>query len=89
MRLREVPGRLMAVLRFSGRWTEENFLGRMSDLRASIDAQDVAGIGEMQTAFYNPPITPPFMRRNEVMIEVMSLPEAAADQLAVRQAANN
>lgn len=86
VRVREVPGRLMAVLRYSGRWTEKNFSGKMSELRKAVESQSVETVGEMQTALYNPPITPPFMRRNEVMVEVNNLPEAAADQLAIRQA---
>jgi hypothetical protein len=89
VRLREVPGRLMAVLRYSGRWTEENFSGKMSELKTAVDAQQVKQIGEMLTALYNPPITPPFMRRNEVMVEVTSLPETAVDQLAIRTVAAN
>lgn len=87
VRVREVPGRLMAVLRYSGRWTEKNFSGKMSKLRKAVESQSVETVGEMQTALYNPPITPPFMRRNEVMVEVNNLPEAAADQLAIRQVA--
>jgi hypothetical protein len=89
VRLREVPRRLMAVLRYSGRWTEENFSGKMSELKTAVDAQQVKQIGEMLTALYNPPITPPFMRRNEVMVEVTSLPETAVDQLAIRTVAAN
>jgi hypothetical protein len=85
--IRAVPGRLMAVLRYSGRWTEENFTGRMTDLGEAIEAQAVESIGDMETALYNPPVTPPFLRRNEVMVEVSNLPEAAADQLSLRQAA--
>jgi hypothetical protein len=82
-----VPGRLMAVLRYSGRWTEKNFSGRMADLSNAIETRAVEAIGEMEMALYNPPITPPFMRRNEVMIEIRNLPEAAADQVSIRQAA--
>jgi hypothetical protein len=85
--VREVPGRLMAVLRYSGRWTEKNFSGKMSELKEAVELQSLDTVGEMQIALYNPPITPPFMRRNEVMIEVTNLPEAAADRLAIRQAA--
>jgi len=87
VRVRLVPGRLMAVLRYSGRWTEKNFSGKMSELRKAVESKSLETVGEMQTALYNPPITPPFMRRNEVMVEVNNLPEAAADQLSIRQAA--
>ena len=87
IRIRAVPGRLMAVLRYSGRWTEENFTGRMSDLDRAIEDHAVEAVGDMEMALYNPPITPPVLRRNEVMVEVSNLPEAAADRTAIRQAA--
>ena len=31
-------------------------------------------LGESETAFYNPPFVPPFMRRNEILVEVASPP---------------
>jgi len=87
VRISTVPGRLMAVLRYSGRWTEKNFTRRMADLRKAIDKHDVEAIGDMEMALYNPPVTPPFLRRNEVMVEVGNLPRAAADRVATFQAA--
>ena len=86
---REVPSRLMAVLRYSGRWTQENFTGRMDDLSRALNKHAVQPIGDMEMALYNPPVTPPFLRRNEVMIEVGNLPETAADMNAIRTAAND
>ena len=85
--IREVPGRLMAVLRHSGRWTQENFTGHMEKLSAAIEAHEVQSVGQMEMALYNPPVTPPFLRRNEVMVEVSNLPESAADETAILRAA--
>lgn len=85
--LREVPGRLMAVRRFSGRWKQEKFAARMAELQAAIDTDNVTRLGVMQIALYNPKFTPPFMRRNEVMVEVTNLPDAAPGRSAERQAA--
>jgi len=87
VRVREVPGRLMAVLRYSGRWTERNYVQKQSQLSEAIEAADVESIGQMQSALYNPPYTPPFMRRNEVMVEVSSLPAAATSLALTQQAA--
>jgi hypothetical protein len=90
IQIREVPGRLMAVLRYSGRWTERNRVEKRTSLFASIDANGIEQMGEMQSAFYDPPYTPPFMRRNEVMVEVNRSPApsvaAGAEQFAVGQA---
>jgi hypothetical protein len=87
IRIRQVPGRLMAVLRFSGRWTEENFTRQIDKLISSTDGRLVERIGDVQTALYNPPVMPPFLRRNEVMVEVDNLPTAARERPVIRQAA--
>lgn len=68
--IEEVPARHLAVLRFSGRWTAAAFERRSRQL---LDALLEAGIepqGDVLTMVYNPPFTPPFLRRNEVAVEV-------------------
>jgi len=86
VQIKAMPGRLMAVLRYSGRWTESNFVKKQNALRDAIDGESIDRIGEFQSALYNPPYTPPFLRRNEVMVEVNRLPasaeQASAEQLA-------
>lgn len=92
IKIHEVEGRLMAVLRYSGRWTESNLVKKRSLLIAAIDANGIELIGEVQSALYDPPYTPPWMRRNEVMVEVARYPaasaSASAEQLAVGQASH-
>ncbi len=75
--IERVPARLVAVLRYSGRWTQRNFDKKRTALLAAIDTAGVTPAGELQSALYNPPFTPPFMRRNEVMVEVDRLPATA------------
>lgn len=86
VRVREVPGRLMAVLRYSGRWTERNFSKKQAALLDGVLDQSLNPVGDIQTALYDPPYMPPFLRRNEVMIEVDRLPSAAGVRVE-RQAA--
>ncbi len=74
VRVREVPERLMAVVRYSGRWTDKNYEERKRVLLAGLERVDAESIGEVQSALYDAPYMPPFMRRNEVMIEVRTLP---------------
>ena len=90
IQVREVPGRTVAVLRYSGRWTESNFSKKQSALRAELERGGIDAVGEVQSAVYNAPFTPPFMRRNEVMVEVNRVPESrktlAAEEFSVGRA---
>jgi hypothetical protein len=68
--LRLVPERIVAAVRFSGTWGQERFFGHESELRERLAGHDLRPIGEAIYARYNPPFTPWFMRRNEVLIPV-------------------
>lgn len=68
--LREIPGRRYAVIRFSGLAGEDNLHRHTDTLRAFLKGRQMDAVGEPSYAFYNPPWTLPFMRRNEVLIEV-------------------
>jgi hypothetical protein len=70
VKLREVPGRQFAVIRFSGFRTDGALQERTSELQAFIRSKGLVPIGEPTYAFYDPPWTLPFMRRNEVLWEV-------------------
>ena len=66
----EVPGGRFAVLRYRGRITEARFLKHVEVLRAALERDGVETLGEPMAAVYNGPWTPPFLRRNEVMIRL-------------------
>jgi len=85
--VRQVPERLMAVLKFSGRWTEQNYTRKQDELIEAIDAEDITAMGEVQRAAYNAPYVLPFLRRNEVLVEVNRLPEAADEAAELKLAA--
>lgn len=68
--LEEVPGRLVAVLRFSGRWTERAFDRRSRELLEALGKAGLRTRGSVFSMVYNPPFTPPFLRRNEVAVEL-------------------
>ena len=72
--IREVPSELMAVNRYSGRWTDENLRKQQVILMAALEKAGVAVVGEPVSAAYDPPFMPPFMRRNEVMVPVSGSP---------------
>ena len=70
VRLRQVPGRLMAGIAYSGRWTRELYDENAQRLHAWIAKRQLKIIGEEVWARYNPPFMPSFFRRNEILIPV-------------------
>jgi SOUL heme-binding protein len=68
--LRLVPAHAVAALRYSGS-TSAAVVAKKKELLLSILKRDgVTATGIPQSAFYNPPWTPPFMRRNEVLVDI-------------------
>lgn len=68
--LREVAARTVASLGFSGTWSPERFAEKKAELLRRCQAKGLKIRGEVQYARYDPPWTPWFLRRNEVMVEV-------------------
>ena len=59
-----------AVIRFSGPNTDNNLMSHKTELMTWIRDNKMSTDGEPVYAFYNPPWTPPFMKRNEVMVKI-------------------
>ena len=70
VRVRDVPEAFAAVARFSGRWSESSYNERVLKLSESIRAAGLVIVGPARYARFDPPWTPWFMRRNEVVIPV-------------------
>lgn len=70
VRIREVPARVLAVRRYSGRWTAGNFERHTETLLEALQRDGIQVVGLPMSAAYNSPFTPPFLRRNEVLVEV-------------------
>jgi len=68
--LRQVPARQMAVVRYSGFWSEKAYLRQESKLVSWIQKSGLTIVGVPIWARYNPPFTPWFLRRNEILIPV-------------------
>ncbi len=66
----KIPAKKYAVITFSGTNSNENIAAHETQLMAHISKTQIQPLGTPQYAFYNPPWTLPFMRRNEVMIEI-------------------
>lgn len=70
IKLTKIPGRLMAVHRYSGTWSKARYEAKERELREFIKEKGLEAVGEPLWARYNPPFMPWFLRRNEVMIPV-------------------
>jgi hypothetical protein len=68
--LRQVTARRMAALRYSGFWSEVRYLRYKSELESWIKEKGFTIVGDPIWARYNPPFTPWFLRRNEILIPV-------------------
>ncbi len=74
VRVRKVEGGLVAALRYRGNWDSVEFAEQAKELAAMLVKLKVAVTGPFTSAVYNPPITPAFLRRNEVLVSVANLP---------------
>lgn len=72
VKLVEMPSKRFAVIRFSGMAGEASLKDHTDELNNFITARKLSALSPPSYAFYNPPWTLPFLRRNEVMIEVTS-----------------
>lgn len=65
-----VPARTLAAVRFSGWATRSRVSSMQRKLLSTLEQNAVEMVGVPVLNQYNPPWTPPFLRRNEIVIEV-------------------
>jgi len=70
IKLRAVPPSRVAVIRYSGFWSESNYNEHLAKLQAALRAASLAWSGEPVYARYDPPFKPWFMRRNEIWLHL-------------------
>ena len=70
MRIREVPERVAAVARYSGRWSRSSYEHHHARLLEALAPAGWVAVGPPRFARFNPPFTPWFLRRNEVVQDV-------------------
>jgi SOUL heme-binding protein len=70
VRLTKQPAQTMAVFKFTGIASESDMVDAQRTLMQKVADAGLTAKGEPVFAFYDPPWTLPFMRRNEVMVEV-------------------
>lgn len=72
--LRKVPARRLAAIRYSGTWSEKNYLKYKERLESWIQENGFEIAGEAVWARYNSPFALWFLRRNEILIPVVIRP---------------
>jgi SOUL heme-binding protein len=72
--LKEIAAKRYAVIRFSGMAGEDSLKRRTKELNDWVVAKNLSPVSKPIYAFYNPPWTLPFLRRNEVMVEIPASP---------------
>lgn len=71
VRLVQLPGKRMAAIRFSGIAGESDLAGNEAKLMDFVKRQGLTPRAAPQYAFYDPPWTLPWNRRNEVLVELV------------------
>ena len=70
--LNEVPAQKFIAIRFSGTSSDDNIEQHERTLFNFIEQNKIKVMGESKYAFYNPPWTLPFMRRNEILVQILN-----------------
>jgi len=70
--IKPIAAKRYAVVRFSGWVDDEKMQAKLKELSAWLAVKKLTSKGQPELARYNPPWTLPFLRRNEVMLEISS-----------------
>ena len=74
VQLRNISPSLVAVISYTGFWSESNYAQHLHSLHDAMRAAALQGVGEPVYARYNSPFTPWFLRRNEIWQYLASVP---------------
>ncbi len=70
VRTRRIPAQTAAALTFSGRWSRSTYEARTEELLDLLAKAQLSVVGRPRYARFDPPWTPWFLRKNEVVIPV-------------------
>lgn len=75
----DVPEAIVAALPFGGFPTDAEVMAALEALRNALARDGLSFAPDYQLARYNDPLTPPFLRRNEILIKLEGyrIPSAA------------
>lgn len=70
VRIKEIPERKVAVLQYSGGLSEQAMAAKAEELKTWLSENGYQSISAWRSAAYDPPWTLPFLRRNEIHIDI-------------------
>ena len=70
VKLRQVPEQTVAVIKYSGTWSQANYDEHLAMLKKALSLASIATQGEPVYSRYNAPFTPWFMRTNEIWFKL-------------------
>ncbi len=68
--IKSLESKKFAAIQFSGIATDKSLEKNLETLKNILQEKNITIIGKPILAFYNPPWTLPFLRRNEILIEI-------------------
>ena len=69
--IRDVPLHRVATIRFNGRFTDRAAEKHRRRLESWLDSHELDHLGDWRIAAYDAPMTPPLLRRNEVLVTLV------------------
>ncbi len=72
VKLREMPARQYAVIRYAGSWSQSLYQSQLAALRKAVAEAGLSTEGEPIFARYNSPLSLPPFRRNEIWLGLVS-----------------
>lgn len=77
--LRPEPAKRVAVIRYSGLWSDDNYNRHLAQLQETMRTAGLTSSGAPIYSRYNPPFTPWFLRRNEIWLQLAASADSQAD----------
>lgn len=71
VQVRDVPARVAAAAGYSGRWTRSSYDRHLGELADAVVTSGFLAVGVPRFARFDPPFKPWFLRRNEIIQDVV------------------
>lgn len=73
LKLDYIPAQIVGVIRYSGAVNESRINSLFLELKQWLESQGYQVVSDLRSARYDPPFTLPFLRRNEIHVDVVKV----------------